>query len=258
MRKYLYTLLLGLAACGSPDAASDTPADPCQAAADHLAACAGGDPAPVVDACDPEQAQAILDADCNLLTNGLDDAKSDGFGFRAWGCRAGLYRYCTEPMCEPAVDEAEFEPLAGPEGSACLQDALNYQGCGACAYYACREADAQCGDDAYLIRFAEKYCLRFRMVSEPEASPEAKEFLRKIRRCLITTLDELVPENDDCEAFETTGFNSHPECYIEAGFCDLGVSDWLLVLNTIDTTDNNFRQMLITGIGCLGEWTGLR
>ena len=207
--------VFGLSACTS-NSAGDTAysVDPCQAAADHVAACGGDIPAPEVDVCDPIQARAILDTECDSLSDGLADAKSDRFGYRSWACQIGLYHYCPVPVCLPEADEISFEaPLVSEDsaGSACLQAALEYQGCGACAYYACREANAHCGDDGYLIRFAEKYCLRYRMVSEPEASPEAKRWLRDARRCLITTLDAQVPLDDSCESFETIGFDSHPE-----------------------------------------------
>ena len=70
---------------------------------------------------------------------------------------------------------------------------------------------------------------------------------------MVETLDRAVPE-DERDAFEVEGFNSHPECYIAMGFCELPVKDWLLVLNTNDGRDSNLRQVLITGVGWLGEW----
>lgn len=247
-------LLLG---CGDP--ADTPPADsPCQAAADHLATCDGSDPVPVVDDCDPAQARAILDADCAAIGGGLSDTKADATGFRGWGCRIGLYRYCDVDRCEAEADEANFEPLAAPEeGSACLQEALEFRGCGACVYYTCREATANCGEDGYLMRFAHAYCMRYRQVAEPNFSPAGQRWLRDVRRCLVESLDANAP-GDDCDTLETEGFASHPGCYLSTGFCDLPFRDWLGVLNTIDYRDTPLRQVLVTGIQCLGERLGIQ
>ncbi|MGK0362539.1 MAG: hypothetical protein ACI9U2_004860 [Bradymonadia bacterium] len=254
--RLLLCLALFMTGCSATDTAPA--ANACQAAADHLAACEGRDPVPAVGDCDPAQAQAILDADCEAIGGGLNDAKSDSTGFRAWGCRIGLYRYCDAQACDAEADEANFEPLAAPdEGSACLQDALAYRGCGACAYYACREETANCGEDNYLMRFAHAYCVRYRQSAEPNFSPQGQRWLRDVRRCLVESLDANAP-GDDCDTIEAEGFASHPGCYLSTGFCDLPFSDWLGTLNTIDYRDTPLRQVLVTGIQCLGERLGVR
>ncbi len=227
----------------------------CQLAADHLAACDGDDPAPEEPSCDQELAQFILETDCENIGAGLNDVKADASGFRRWACKIGLYRYCDQPACVPDFDESEFSPVETPPGSACLEGALKYQGCGACSYYSCREETAQCGQDGYLIRYAERYCMRYRLVSEPHASAAGRRWLRDVRRCLIETLDQTAP-GDDCDTLTTNGLASHAPCYLENGFCDLPIRDWLLVLNTVDRQDSALRHGLVVGIGCLKQWLG--
>ena len=70
-------------------------------------------------------------------------------------------------------------------------------------------------------------------------------------------MDEMqanLPETASCSDAETAGFNSHPGCYVKSGFCQLPVSDWVLVLATISPSDLNFQQMLVTGVSCLKDW----
>lgn len=235
--------------------------DACQAAADHIAACAGQSAAPAGD-CDEAQAEAVLDQTCPELAAALDDQKSDTWNasLARFGCRLHLYRYCPDVACDASADEAAgFVTAAAPipDGAgACASDALAWQGCGACDYYACREASAGCGTDGYLMRFAHHYCERYRLIAEPHASPAARAFLERVRRCLVVAFDRDVPEGTDCDAMRERGFASHPACYVETGFCDLPVADWLLVLNTIDRGDNDFTQMLATGVLCLRDWFG--
>lgn len=247
-----------LVACadGDPQAA-----DPCQAAADHIASCAG-QTAPAASSCDHAQAEAVLELTCGDLAAAMGDEKSDSFDaeLAGFGCGLGLYRYCPSVTCDPPADEvAGFFTTPPPipaAASACAAHALAFQGCGACDYYPCREATAHCGEDGYLMRFANHYCERYRLVSEPHASPAARRFLERVRRCLVTTFDAEVPEGTDCATMRERGFSSHPGCYVESGFCELSVADWLLVLNTIDNGDADFEQMLTTSVLCLRDWSG--
>ncbi len=52
------------------------------------------------------------------------------------------------------------------------------------------------------------------------------------------------------------GTDSHAQCYVETGFCDLSVADWMGVLYSIDLGDAPLRVVLKTGQACLAEWLG--
>lgn len=245
-----------------PEAGDGIPADdPCQAAVDHLAACDEDVPAVVGDACDAALARTILDLDCAALAD-ANDPKSDGFraSIAQFSCNAGLYRYCEVPACDADADEARLSPTSdaapAPDGASdCAVGALAYEGCGACEYYACREREANCGPEGYLLKFGYRYCNRYRLAAEQHASPAGKAWLRNIRRCLIEVIDRDV-RGGDCESMWQRGFDSHPECYTSTGICDLPISDWLLTVNTIDPGDLDFKLMLLTGNQCLREWFG--
>jgi hypothetical protein len=262
VRMLFVTLItVGLGSCAA-DGADDAASDACGRAALHLAACQGQKGLGAVSSapCDTAEADRLLSMSCSDLAFAMGDPKADTWSqdMANFGCRIGLYRYCETPSCEPDQDENFTMPApATPEVmSACAEAALAWQGCGACDYYRCREETAQCGADGYLMRFAHRYCLRYRLVSEPEGSPEAQAWLKRIRRCLVEVIDRDVP-GDDCDTMRQRGFDSHPECYVSTGFCDLSVSDWMLVLNTIDVDDVEFRQMMTTSHLCIKEWFGL-
>ena len=66
-------------------------ADPCTAAAEHVAACTGEGQVAEVASCDPDRAEAVLQQSCDELA--ASAAKSDGF----WAdlmCALGFSSYC--------------------------------------------------------------------------------------------------------------------------------------------------------------------
>jgi hypothetical protein len=261
MRLTLPALLLPvlalLTACGDPTdpgsaAAEAPPAAPCAAAAAHLSACAVDLPAPEAAAeCDPEVAAAVLATDCESLATELADRKADG-PLGALACRLGFYAACPVPTCPD-------DPLpAGEDPTRCAAYLENFDDCGLCRYYDCRETYAQCGDDAYLIDYVGRYCRRFAQVTEPRVSPAANAWLKRVRRCLGEWLEENVAYEAACEDIDRQGTDSHALCYVETGFCALSVADWLAIIHTIDVGDAPFRVMLATAQGCLGTWLGDR
>lgn len=36
-----------------------------------------------------------------------------------------------------------------------------------------------------------------------------------------------------CSALSTKAFASHAKCYVDSGFCKLGVRDWLVIVETV-------------------------
>ena len=235
-------------------AAGESVQTDCQDVSERLESCFGG--SATVVSCDTEQTSQIMGRSCDELTVLLKDSKSDlGRSLARAGCRWGFYQFCPVPTCDPEADEPVSElPAHGLDTpSDCAVDALQYEGCGACNYYTCREAEAQCGEDGYLLNYAHRYCNQFRLVTEPNVSRAGQMWLRKIRRCLITTLDRAEPSTD-CQSISDEGFGSHPQCYVDTGFCDLPISDWAAVLATIDTLDFSFRESFITGNKCLRDY----
>lgn len=240
-RLALFALLASLASGCAP--AND---DPCVAAADHLAACGGAAAVVTAAACDASTAQAVLATSCEQLQVVLD-GKTDG-PLASLACALGFYAACPVPACEPAA-----QPV---DPAACASIIEAHDDCQLCDYYTCRERTARCGDDAYLIDYVGRYCQRFAQVTEPRVSAAAAAWLQRVRRCLVTWLEQNVPYDAPCEDVDRLGTDSHAACYVETGFCELSIADWAAIVHTIDVGDAPFRVMLATAQGCLGEWLG--
>lgn len=227
-------------ACGDATSAETSV---CDRAAAHLASCSADLPAPLQadGPCDEATARSTLATPCSAVSTQFADTKSDS-PFKGAACNLGFFSACAVPNC-PAVPDVDV-----------CGDLLVYDDCRLCAIYDCREAISQCGPSGYLEGYAGRYCKRYALVTEPRVSPAASAWLKRVRRCLAEYLETAIPEDADCETIRTMGTDSHAQCYVETGFCDLSVSDWMGVLLSIDFGDAPLRVVLKTGQGCLAEW----
>ncbi|MCX5748177.1 MAG: hypothetical protein NT062_37440, partial [Proteobacteria bacterium] len=206
----LVILLAGLTALLG--CAGNDDADRCDAARAHLERCLGVKvPA---GACDASAAEATLAQDCASL---VDPGKADLFGSAL--CSLGVLSACDVPAC----------PSAPP---ATCADAITRDDCTQCDYYRCREAEAACGSDGYYLGFGYAYCLRYLEVTTPRLSAAGQRFLHDVRPCLMNVMEAEIPTTASCADVAQAGFASHPRCYLMTGFCDLPLSDWLLILTT--------------------------
>lgn len=115
---------------------------------------------------------------------------------------------------------------------------------------------ALCGADAYLKGFVSRYCDRFATVTEPRVSQRAVQWLKGVRQCLVSELEWETDDQPTCAEIERIGIDSHATCYVENGFCELGIGDWFAIVHTIDPFDIPFRQVIVTGNSCLRTWFG--
>ncbi len=278
MGRTLLTLLISmtfLVACDGPSESMVAPsADesalsiaPCTAAASYLEACGGTASSAFEAQCTDELAQALLNMGCGELAEALEQeglippaaqtpsapptlapGYTPNWPGSSLACALGFSFACPVPEC--TLDEGIEAPT---EGDACIEW-MRFKGCGACEYYRCREAQSQCGEDGYLQAYVGPYCDRFSRVTEAKASPAAAAWLEEVRACLITTLDNATDETSSCEEIETIGIASHATCYVQSGFCELGLSGWFHIVHTIDPGDVPFQQILATGQLCLQSW----
>lgn len=239
---------LSLLGCAAPVADGEamplapTPLDVCDEARLHLSSCVGAEWSEdlVGMSCDVEAAEAVVGQPCETLE---DVGKADFFG--DFLCRLGVLRYCVMPSCEaPGAFAAEAGSCA---------ELIELEDCGQCDYYLCRDAgsSAQCGEDGYYQGFGYEYCNRFLQVTEPRLSAAGQAWSARVRPCLMQALEADASDALSCRDLQQLAFDSHPGCYIEAGFCSLPITDWILILNTVDREDIDLRQILSTGIGCL-------
>ncbi|MBX3039149.1 MAG: hypothetical protein KF789_00405 [Bdellovibrionaceae bacterium] len=97
-----------------------------------------------------------------------------------------------------------------------------------CEMYLCKEREISCGAKGYWLNYGFPFCQRF-LEKEQEFSPVAQGWLRKVRTCLQTQVQELSP-GAACSNIRQQALHGHIDCYLQTGFCDLNNRDQIQVL----------------------------
>lgn len=118
-----------------------------------------------------------------------------------------------------------------------------------------------CGDDGYLLGYGARYAERFYRVTRPRMSARGQRWIDDVLVCLQEELQAGIDANSDCDDIRSIAFDSHPGCYVDAGFCRLPVLDVLQVVWTIDVRDwlgsSAARQAVETAIGCGRDYASI-
>ena len=127
-----------------------------------------------------------------------------------------------------------------------------------CKFYECREInnECKCGDKGYYIGYGYKYCKRFNEITRFKLSSPGRRWVERTTRCLQEYLDKRVPWNTPCEKVRKMAFDSHPGCYVKSGLCSLSPIDWWHIFKTVDSSDFEMKQAIITASYCFGKWYG--
>lgn len=98
----------------------------------------------------------------------------------------------------------------------------------ACGFYGCAEKFEPCGKSGYNLQFGDKQCKKY-LRAEPDTSPEMQEWLPKVRLCLQERMIDIMSETPHgkkyCSTVNQLAFDSHVDCYLETGFCELSLED---------------------------------
>lgn len=156
------------------------------------------------------------------------------------------------------VQRQTYDPSRRPFSENCTPY-IGMGGAASCDFYRCREADADnaCGPRGYYIGYGLKYCERFTKVLRPRLSAAGKRWLDKTRVCLMEHVDRNIPFDAPCAEVKRSAFDSHPGCYVKGGLCFLPPGDWMKIMGIIDPADNDLKQVIVTGVSCLGNWLPL-
>lgn len=242
-----------LSACGQPaglEARLDqniTLGSVCDQAALHLASCWQWEDAPALDStCEPELAQDILAQPCEALAP--SDSTQLWWMSRdeldALGCRLGWSYMCPVVGCDEPVNVDSCD------------DFQDIEDCRACQYYPCQEDEKgyACGESGYFQGYGQKYCARFTQKTYPNMTEAGQAWLRSVRSCLMGAIGEITQDELTCGGVRQAAFDSHPSCYVLSGLCSLPPHDWFQILATISPWDNDLKQVILSGAGCLQEW----
>lgn len=122
-------------------------------------------------------------------------------------------------------------------------------------FYRCAEQTLGCGADGYLLGYGTRYAERFYRSTRPWMSAQGQRWIDATLLCLQTALRDRIDATTSCADVRTRAFDSHPECYVDSGFCELPFTDWLAVATTIDGRDwlsrDAQRQVTATARACL-------
>lgn len=109
---------------------------------------------------------------------------------------------------------------------------------GTCDFYLCQEAKNPCGLDSYNLSFGYKYCSgsKFKLLSQMKTEA-GKFWVNEVFRCLqkinlenSATFDK---SQNVCSSIKDTSYDSHPDCYVKAGFCHLNALEKIRIFNLI-------------------------
>lgn len=108
---------------------------------------------------------------------------------------------------------------------------------GTCDFYLCQEQKNPCGLDGYNLNYGYKYCSHSKFSLLPKMETVAgRQWVKNVFMCLQKKNFEdsnKLFNNLKCEAIQTASINSHSDCYVEAGFCNLKNQEKIKILNLI-------------------------
>ena len=103
-----------------------------------------------------------------------------------------------------------------------------------CSYYLDVEKEYSCGFNGYPLKFGYRLCNKY-LSAESQMPQRVKTWFPKIRLCLQKYLEDQRGAIRDCSDLHRKAINSHIGCYVQTGFCDLGVMDQAAILRVTST-----------------------
>ena len=98
-----------------------------------------------------------------------------------------------------------------------------------CEFYKDKSQELNCNNENYLMSFGYKYCRLF-FYPPNQVSQNAINVFEHIRPCLINDLQNY--KNLTCENTKSVAFQSHINCYVDNGFCELSEHDKGIIYNS--------------------------
>ena len=107
---------------------------------------------------------------------------------------------------------------------------------GTCDFYLCQEQKSPCGLDGYNLSFGFKYCSdsRFKLLDQMKTKSD-KNWVNDVFQCLQKNsfLKSMSLALRTCDKIQSDAYDSHPNCYLDAGFCALETSEKINIFNLI-------------------------
>lgn len=124
------------------------------------------------------------------------------------------------------------------------------------AYYVCLDAAlGGCGEDGYPLGYGAFYAERYLVEVRPTVSAAGQAFLDAVSVCLQQDMAAFVTETATCDEVWDHGFSSHPDCYVDSGFCEVDLDSQLAIADAVEPEDQELpeqqEQVLEVALRCL-------
>lgn len=119
---------------------------------------------------------------------------------------------------------------------------------GTCDFYLCQEQKNPCGLDGYNLSFGYKYCSgsKFKLMQEMKSS-QGKNWVVDVFQCLqkknLEDSSILSSNENKCSVIAENAYNSHPDCYVNAGYCHLSTIERSHIFNLIKKEIFSFKTL---------------
>lgn len=132
------------------------------------------------------------------------------------------------------------EPAAEPCAPATEADILERRG----DYYRCLDDWlGGCGEQGYPLGYGARYADRYLDEVRAEVSPAGQAFLDTVSVCLQQEMAAFVADDvPSCDAVWDHGFSSHPDCYVDSGFCEVDLESQLAIAAAVDPADQDLPE----------------
>ena len=117
-----------------------------------------------------------------------------------------------------------------------------------CDYYLDLHRYGHCLPSQYPLAFGFKYCKNLSEDVYPHLSDEGKKWFEETQYCLMNKIyQNILGGKINCQDFSSGAINSHYDCYINNGYCDIPQGDRDILLNSVMKEELSL-DMIILGI----------
>ena len=107
---------------------------------------------------------------------------------------------------------------------------------GTCDFYLCQETKNPCGLKGYNLGYGFKYCSdsKFKLYQQM-TTQGGKNWVTHVFQCLQAknfSQSQMTP-HESCGEIKVSSYAAHPDCYYQAGFCELPLMEKFNIINTI-------------------------
>ena len=86
--------------------------------------------------------------------------------------------------------------------------------------------------DEYALTYGNHYCTKYEN-NLNKFSSQAQQWIGKVRKCLQLALKTQLGSGISCSNLKVEAFDSHTKCYVDSGFCELPLSDYVEITKLV-------------------------